>query len=141
MSDSHEHTAGDSALPSFGSLLSAGLIAGVIAAVINGLIWAIAGQDIQVPKQGSASEMMDLALPIVIAASIVPALLASVITKVVVRSRARLGRVFGVYVIFGLLSMAGPLTIKDAPVGDMLVLMSMHVVALVAVITMLRRRY
>lgn len=141
MSESNEHAAGERAMPSWGSLLSAGLIAGIIAAVINGLIWLIAGQDVQVPKQGSASEMMTLALPIVITMTIVPALLASIITKVVVRSRRRLGLVLGIYAIIALVSLGGPLTIKDAPTSDVLVLMSMHVVAAVVIITSLRRRY
>ena len=129
-------------LPGWDGVLGAALLGGIIAAVINVIVWVVVGQDIQVPNQGSSTDMMDLTLAMVAIASVVPAFFAGVIAKIAVHSAARAALVISIMGVVGfVVSLGGPLTIEDAPTGDIDVLIVMHVVATGAIIGLLIRRY
>ena len=128
-----------------GRLLVYGAGAGVIAAVLNAVVYLVSSAlgaiplDVEIPNTGGP-----LPLGAVIGFSFVPALLAAGFLALLGRFVRRPIRVFAVVaVVVFLLSLYTPFSIPDAPFAMILALELMHAVAtivIVGVLTTLGRR-
>jgi len=113
---------------SFGRLLLVGLGAGIAAAVVNLLIFAIGGA-LGVPfvaQMGADQPPQELNAAMFIAASIAPALGGAVLYGLLGRFTRRPTAIFvAVAAVFALLSLAGPLTMP-VPLATRLTLSLLH---------------
>lgn len=130
-----------SAQNGFGRLLLVGLVAGLVAAVVDVIIFFI-GSSLGVPfiiSMGPGQEQTLNALPF-IATSVIPALLAAVFYGLLGRLTKRATTIFVVVaVVFALLSLSGPLLMPVAQ-STRLVLALLHLVT-AAIITYGLTRY
>jgi len=109
-----------------GRALLGGLAAGLVAAVVNALVFALGGIDPNVLAPGVGQP---IALPAVILASLLPNVLGGLALWAVLRA-GRGVRTFQIIVaVATVLSMLQPLTIPGAQVGMVLTLEVMHLVA------------
>lgn len=115
-------------------LLWVGLLAGVVAAVVNVVVYLLASavgampQDVVVPGQGP------ITLGAVVSVSFVPALLGALLFAAMGRFTRRPIRAFRVVAAVVLvLSFATPFTLSGAPVAMVVVLLLMHVIAAVVI--------
>lgn len=117
-----------SAQTGFGRLLIVGLVAGAAAAVVNVIIFFVAGAA-GVPfavSMGPDQPLQDLNAGMFIGASIVPALLGAVFYGLLGRFTRRATTIFlAVAAVFALLSLGGPLTMP-VPLSTRLVLALLH---------------
>lgn len=126
---------------SYRRLLWAGPLAGIMAAAINAVIWLVARgvgampQDVIIPNSGTP-----LTLGPVVILSFVPALFAAVFLAVLGRFTRRAFAIFAVIAVIVLvLSFYTPFTIPGVPIGMVLALELMHVVAAVVVVAVFAR--
>lgn len=117
-----------SAQTGFGRLLLVGLGAGVAAAIVSVIVFAVAGA-LGVPfavSMGAGQPLQELNAGMFIGASIVPALLGAVFYGLLGRFTGRATTIFlAVSAIFALLSLGGPLTM-EVPLSTRLVLSLLH---------------
>lgn len=115
-----------------GRTLLIGLGAGLAAGLANLLVYALArglGAPFLVPMGGPGAEAAPLPFFAIIVTCVLPGLAAAVLYWGLGRFTARATAIFlGVAVVFGLLSLAGPLGLP-IDLGTRLALASMHVVA------------
>lgn len=126
----------DASRPTFVSCAKAGLGGAAIAAAVNLalLFGATAAGISMVGEYQPGSPAMALPFPMVLVASIMPALAATVAYFGLTRFTGKASRIFVIVaVLFLLLSMGGPLTLASADTGTKLVLAAMHIVAAVAI--------
>ena len=125
----------------FGRLLGYGAVAGVVAAVLNAVVYLVASalgaipSDVEVGNTGGP-----LPLGAVVVFSFVPAILAAGLLALLGRWIRRPIRVFVVLaVVVFVLSLYTPFSIPGAPVAMILALELMHLVAAVVIVGVLTR--
>jgi hypothetical protein len=119
-----------SAQTGFGRLLLVGLAVGLVAAVVNLIIFFV-GSALGVPfvaLMGADQPLQELSAGMFIGASIVPALLGAVFYGLLGRFTKRGTTIFlAVSAVFALLSLGGPLTMP-VPLSTKLVLSLLHLI-------------
>jgi hypothetical protein len=140
MSASDASTSVSSPGYSFGALLRAGAIAGIIAAAVNLILYLVAKNVFDVsfiiPMQGPGSELGVLPWPMVVIFSFIPAILAAAFLWLLARFLRHPLLVFQIVaVVLLILSFGAPLNLgDDADTPTKVWLELMHVVAGVAII-------
>lgn len=128
-----------------GSLIRAGLLAAVVAALGNVLVLLVSqsalGLDIVIPAQPGSTQLMTLSIPVVIGVSAVSALGATLLLALLQRFTARALRIFQIIGVLFLLVSFAPVVGVPADTGVLVVLGLMHIVAGAAIIGILSRAY
>jgi hypothetical protein len=127
---------------SLGRLLLGGLVAAVVAAIANLVLFALmkGPMDISfvIPFRGPDTEPESLPAAMVAIASAVPAIVAAFLLWIFGRT---LNHALGIFQIVGLvalvLSLGGPLTLEDVATSTRLALIAMHIVAGAVIIGLL----
>lgn len=118
----------------WGGLLTTGLIAGVVAAVVNTIVYFIAqalGVDFMIVMGGAGTPAMPLAIPAIAIFSIVPGLIAALLAGSLLRFTSNGARIFQIVaLVFLLISFIPDLTMPEpATMATKASLMLMHVIA------------
>lgn len=123
---------------SFGRLVTFGAIAGMLAAVANGVVYLLAAAVGTMPDDVAVSGGAPITLLPVVLSSIMPAIVAAVFLALLVRfTRRPIGIFRVVAVVLLVLSFITPFTIPGAPAAMILTLLIMHVVAAAIIIWVL----
>ncbi len=123
---------------SFGRLVTFGAIAGMLAAVANGVVYLLAAAVGTMPDDVAVSGGVPITLLPVVLSSIMPAIVAAVFLALLVRfTRRPIGIFWVVAVVLLVLSFITPFTIPGAPAAMILTLLIMHVVAAAIIIWVL----
>ena len=121
---------GGAARMSFWRLLLFGMVAGVLAAVVNAVVYLLASAVGAIPESVVVSGGGPITLGAILVSSFVPALLAALFLAVLERFTRRAIGIFRVVaVVLLVLSLSAPLTIAGAPAAMILALFLMHIVA------------
>ena len=133
--------AGGERVAGLGRLLAYGAVAGVVAAVLNAVVYLVASfvgaipQSVEIPNTGGP-----LPLGAVVGFSFVPAVLAAGLLAILGRFTRRPFRVFTIIAVaLFVVSLYTPFSIPGAPVAMILALEIMHAVAAVVIVGVLTR--
>jgi hypothetical protein len=125
---------------SYRRLLWAAPLAGIVAAACNAVLWLVARALGAMPQDLIVNDVGPITVGPVMAFSFVPALFAGVLLALLARVTRRPLRVFTVVAAVVLvLSFVTPFSIAGAPLGMVLALEVMHVVAAVVIVVVLTR--
>ena len=114
----------------WGRLLPAGVLALVLAAAANALVYLVASSLGAMPQGVDANGQGPITLPMVVAMSAAGAVAGTFVYAVVGRLAWRPVRSFRLVAVIALvLSLAGPFTVSGAPAAMVAALLVMHVVA------------
>jgi hypothetical protein len=121
-----------------GRLVSAGLLAALVAAVANAAVYLVAAAAGTMPQDVVVNGQGPITLPMVATMSVLGAVAGTVVYALVGRFARRPVRVFRVVAAVALvLSFGGPFTIAGAPAAMIATLLLMHVVAATVVVGLL----
>ena len=122
----------------WGRLLPAGLLAALVAAGANAVVYLVASAVGAMPQDVVVNGQGPITLPVVAATSVFGAVAGTVVYALVGRFARRPVRVFRVVAAVALvLSFVPPFTIPGAPAAMIATLLLMHVVAAAAVVGLL----
>jgi hypothetical protein len=121
-----------------GGLVSAGLLAALVAAALNVVVYLVAVATGTMPQDVGVNGQGPITLPMVATMSMLGAVCATVVYALVGRFARRPVRVFRVVAALALvLSFGGPLSIAGAPAAMIATLLLMHVVAATVIVGLL----
>jgi len=119
-------------------LVPAGVLALVLAAAANALVYLVASSLGAMPQGVDANGQGPITLPMVVAISAAGAVAGTLVYAVVGRVARRPVRTFRLVAVIALvLSLAGPFTIPGAPAAMVAALLMMHIVAAGVVVGLL----
>jgi hypothetical protein len=122
----------------WGRLVPVGLLAALVAAVANAVVYLVAASAGAMPQEIVVNGQGPITLPVVVALSAQGAVAATIVYALVGRFARRPVRVFRVVAAVVLvLSLVPPFTITGAPISMILALELMHVVAAVVIVGLL----
>lgn len=122
----------------WGRLVPVGLLAALVAAVANAVVYLVAASAGAMPQEIVVNGQGPITLPVVVALSAQGAVAATIAYALVGRFARRPVRVFRVVAAVVLvLSLVPPFTITGAPISMILALELMHVVAAVVIVGLL----
>ena len=122
----------------WGRLVPAGLLAALVAAAANAVVYLVAVAAGAMPQDVVVNGQGPVTLPVVATTSAFGAVAGTIVYALVVRFTRRPVRVFRVVAAVALvLSFAGPFTIPGAPAAMIATLLLMHVVAAAVVVGLL----
>lgn len=125
---------------SYRRLLWAAPLAGAVAAVLNAVVWLVAYLLGAMPQDLIVNDIGPIFVDSAMTLSFVPAIFAGVLLAVLARFLRRPVRVFvAIAAVVLVLSFVTPFSIEGAPLGMILALEIMHVVAAVAIVGVLLR--
>ncbi len=122
----------------WGRLVPAGLLAALVAAAANAIVYLVAAAAGTMPQDVVVNGQGPMTLPMVATTSVFGAVAGTAVYALVGRFARRPVRVFRVVAAVALvLSFVGPFTIPGAPAAMIATLLLMHVVAAVVVVGLL----
>jgi protein involved in polysaccharide export with SLBB domain len=122
----------------WGRLVPVGLLAALVAAVANAVVYLVAASAGAMPQEIVVNGQGPITLPVVAALSAQGAVAATIVYALVGRFARRPVRVFRVVAAVVLvLSLVPPFTITGAPISMILALELMHVIAAVVIVGLL----
>lgn len=128
---------------SISTILKGAAIGGLIAAVLNYIVWGIStamGVDFQGRFQGPEAEVTGIPVPMIGVSSFVPALLGGLLFFALTRRGSKGSMIFVIIsVVFTLVSFAGPMAVVGASLGTKVALNVMHVIAGAVIVSSILR--
>ena len=122
----------------WGRLVPVGLLAALVAAVANAVVYLVAASAGAMPQEIVVNGQGPITLPVVAASSALGAVAATIVYALVGRCARRPVRVVRVVAAVVLvLSLVPPFTITGAPISMILALELMHVIAAVVIVGLL----